>query len=176
MNDKAIVRNRAKIEAACTNARAVLNLREHGGLDALIWSHKPDETPVPRTSPKFPPALSKALAANLRSRGFRFVSSTTAYALMEAIGMIDTHLTGCHRRGSSEQIPLTRSLPEQGRVRIPPDATMTLDDHSSGGGPDLRSFARSTWLISWLVVRCDLRKTPRLSGVWGRSIPSWNKK
>ena len=109
-NDAAIVRNRAKIEAACTNARAVLKLREHGGLDGLIWSHKPDETPVPRTVSEVPtntPA-SKALAADLRSRGFRFVGPTTAYALMEAIGMVDTHLTGCHRRGSSGQYPRHR--------------------------------------------------------------------
>ena len=47
MSDGTIIRNRAKIEAACTNARAVLGLREHEGLDELIWSHKPDEAPVP---------------------------------------------------------------------------------------------------------------------------------
>lgn len=107
MNDKAIVRNRAKIEAARTNARAVLDLREHGGLDTLIWSHKPDETPVPRIVPEVPTSTpaSKALAADLRTWGFRFVGPTTACALMEAIGMVDTHLTGCHRRGSSGLYP-----------------------------------------------------------------------
>lgn len=107
MNDKAIVRNRAKIEATLTNARAVLDLREHGGLDELIWSHKPDETPVPRVVSEVPTSTpaSRALAADLRSRGFRFVGPTTAYALMQAIGMVDTHLTGCHRRGSSGQYP-----------------------------------------------------------------------
>lgn len=108
MNDEAIVRNRAKIEAARTNARAVLDLREHGGLDELIWSHKPDETPVPRVASEVPTSTpaSKALAADLRSRGFRFVGPTTAYALMEAIGMVDTHLIGCHRRGSSGRYPV----------------------------------------------------------------------
>ncbi len=111
MTDKAIVRNRAKIEAARTNARAVLELREHGGLDELIWSHKPDETPLPRVVSEVPtrtPA-SEALAAALRSKGFRFVGPTTAYALMEAIGMVDTHLIGCHRRGSSGQYPVPES-------------------------------------------------------------------
>ena len=54
MNDETIVRNRAKIEAARTNARAVLRLREDGGLDALIWSHKPEKTPVPRTVSEIP--------------------------------------------------------------------------------------------------------------------------
>jgi DNA-3-methyladenine glycosylase I len=107
MNNKAIVRNRAKIEAARANARAVLDLREQGDLDELIWSHKPNETPVPRTVSEVPTSTpaSKALAADLRSRGFRFVGPTTAHALMEAIGMVDTHLIGCHRRGSSGQFP-----------------------------------------------------------------------
>lgn len=107
MNDKGIVRNRAKIEAARTNAQAVLDLREHGGLDELIWSHKPDETPIPRIVSEVPTSTSasKALAADLRAKGFRFVGPTTAHALMEAIGMVDTHLTGCHRRGSSGQYP-----------------------------------------------------------------------
>lgn len=107
MRDAAIVRNRAKIEAARTNARAVLALRGHGGLDELIWSHKPDETPVPRVVSDVPASTpaSKALAADLRANGFRFVGPVTAHALMEAIGMIDTHLTGCHRRGSSGQYP-----------------------------------------------------------------------
>lgn len=103
MGDTAIVRNRAKIEAARTNARAVLALREHGGLDALIWSHRPERTPRPRTVAEVPTSTpaSRALAKDLRGRGFRFVGPTTAYALMEAIGMVDTHLLGCHRRGSS---------------------------------------------------------------------------
>lgn len=103
MKDNGIIRNRAKIEAAIGNARAVLELRERGGLDELIWSHKPGETPVPRIVSDVPtrtPA-SERLAEDLRSRGFRFVGPTTAYALMEAIGMVDTHLVGCHRRGSS---------------------------------------------------------------------------
>ena len=54
MNDETIVRKQAKIEAARTNARAVLRLREDEGLDALIWSHKPEKTPVPRTVSEIP--------------------------------------------------------------------------------------------------------------------------
>ncbi|GLU48271.1 DNA-3-methyladenine glycosylase I [Nocardiopsis ansamitocini] len=103
MGDAAIVRNRAKIVAARTNAQAVQRLRVHGGLDALIWSHAPEETPAPRTDSEVPTSTpgSLALAKDLRSRGFRFVGPTTAYALMEAIGMVDTHLLDCHRRGLS---------------------------------------------------------------------------
>lgn len=105
MKDRTIVRNRKKIEAARTNAQAVLDLREHEGLAQLIWSHKPDKSPVPRVVGEVPTSTptSEALAANLRRRGFRFVGPTTAFALMEATGMVDTHLTGCHRRGSSGQ-------------------------------------------------------------------------
>jgi len=101
--DAAIVRNRAKIEAARANARAVIELREHGGLDRLIWSHQPARTPTPRLSSEVPTSTpeSKALAADLRAHGFVFVGPTTAQALMEAIGLIDTHLVACHRRGSS---------------------------------------------------------------------------
>ena len=101
--DTSIVRNRAKIEAARTNARAVLALRDQGGLDRLIWSHQPRQTPEPRSTADVPTSTpaSKALARELRSYGFSFVGPTTSYALMEAIGMVDTHLMGCHRRGSS---------------------------------------------------------------------------
>lgn len=107
MADAGIVRNRAKILAARTNAQATIALREHGGLDALIWSHKPADTPTPRTVAEVPTSTpgSKALAADLRSRGFVFVGPTTAYALMEAIGMVDTHLLGCHRRGARSSHP-----------------------------------------------------------------------
>ncbi|WP_067966041.1 DNA-3-methyladenine glycosylase I [Nocardiopsis trehalosi] len=103
MGDAAIVRNRAKIEAARSNARAAIDLRADGGLDALIWSHLPAATPAPRTTAEVPTvsAGSRALARDLRARGFRFVGPTTAHALMEAIGLIDTHLLDCHRRATS---------------------------------------------------------------------------
>lgn len=102
MGDAAIVRNRAKIEAARTNARATVALRDDGGLDSLIWSYSPERSPEPRTTADVPTTSpeSKALARDLKSRGFAFVGPTTAYALMEAIGMVDAHLVGCHRRGA----------------------------------------------------------------------------
>jgi DNA-3-methyladenine glycosylase I len=101
--DEGIVRNRRKIEAAVTNARATLALRGHGGLAELIWSFQPDVTPEPRTLDEVPTMSeeSKALAAALRGRGFVFVGPTTMYALMEAVGIIDTHLVDSYRRGSS---------------------------------------------------------------------------
>ena len=104
MGDARIVRNRAKIEAARVNARAVVALREDGGLDRLIWSHRPAPAPAPRTMADLAASTpeSKALSADLRSRGFAFVGPTTAHALMEAIGLIDAHLAGCHRRGAPQ--------------------------------------------------------------------------
>ncbi|HEV2128663.1 MAG TPA: DNA-3-methyladenine glycosylase I [Thermomicrobiales bacterium] len=107
MDNTAIVRNCAKIEAARTNARATVALRDEGGLDTLVWSHQPETTPMPRT-PKEVPTVSpesKALAKALKTKGFVFVGPTTAHALMEAIGLIDTHLAGCHRRGCSGLFP-----------------------------------------------------------------------
>ncbi len=101
MANRAIVRNRAKIEAARTNARAVIDLRAHGGLDRFVWSHRPERSPAPRVASEVPTRSpeSVALADALKRRGFRFVGPVTAHALMEATGMIDTHLLGCHRRG-----------------------------------------------------------------------------
>ncbi|MDO4887845.1 MAG: DNA-3-methyladenine glycosylase I [Actinomycetaceae bacterium] len=103
MADASIVRNRAKIRAAITNARATVALREKGGLSDFVWSFKPDRTPRPQTADDVPSlsAESKALAKALRGEGFVFVGPTTMFALMEAIGIIDTHLVGSHRRGSS---------------------------------------------------------------------------
>ena len=103
MTDASIVRNRQKITAARTNVLATIALRQQGGLDALIWSHKPETTPAPRTVADVPASTpeSTALAKELRSHGFVFVGPTTACALMDAIGIVDAHLVGCHRRGSS---------------------------------------------------------------------------
>lgn len=101
--DAGIVRNRQKILAAIGNARATIALREDVGLSALIWSFQPDETPQPRRFEEIPTTSpeSVALSKELRRRGFAFVGPTTMFALMEAIGIIDTHLIGSHRRGSS---------------------------------------------------------------------------
>jgi DNA-3-methyladenine glycosylase I len=103
--DAGIVRNRAKVDAAIVNARAVLELREtvDGGLDALFWSHAPATSPVPKTMGDVPPtpAESVALAKSLKRHGFVFVGPTTAYAAMQACGVVDDHLAGCHRRGAA---------------------------------------------------------------------------
>lgn len=103
LGEPAIIRNRAKIEATISNARATLALRDGGGLPALVWSHRPASTPRPRTLAEIPSTSpeSVSLARDLRAAGFRFVGPTTAFALMEAIGMVDTHLVGSHRRGAS---------------------------------------------------------------------------
>lgn len=98
--DTAIVRNRAKIEAAVANARAMLELPD--GLAALVWRHADPDAPAPRTTADVPASTpgSKALAGELKRHGFRFVGPTTAYALMQACGLVDDHLVGCHRRGA----------------------------------------------------------------------------
>ncbi|MCH8570132.1 DNA-3-methyladenine glycosylase I [Nesterenkonia sp. AY15] len=103
LDDAGIIRHRGKITATIGNARATLALRDRGGLSALIWSYKPEQTPVPQTMEQVPTrsAESEALARRLKAEGFRFVGPTTAFALMEAIGMVDTHLVGSHRRGAS---------------------------------------------------------------------------
>ena len=103
--DARIVRNRAKVLATITNARATVRLRDtvDGGLAGLVWSYRPELTPRPHRFADIPTQSeqSVALAGDLKRRGFRFVGPTTMYALMEAIGIIDTHLVGSHRRGSS---------------------------------------------------------------------------
>ncbi|WP_392468518.1 DNA-3-methyladenine glycosylase I [Arsenicicoccus cauae] len=103
MGDAGIVRNRRKIEATITNARATVALRREGGLPELVWSHRPAATPAPRTLAEIPTTSpeSVALSRALKARGFRFVGPTTMHALMEALGIIDTHLVDSHRRGSS---------------------------------------------------------------------------
>lgn len=103
MADAGIVRNARKVHATIANARATVALRDDGGLPALIWSFRPATTPAPTTFADVPTvsAESVALAKELRRRGFSFVGPTTMYALMEAIGIVDTHLVGSHRRGTS---------------------------------------------------------------------------
>jgi len=102
--DPGIVRNRAKIEATVANARAVRELDEP--LSDLLWSFAPEQ---PRPAPETPadvPAVtteSTALAKELKRRGFRFVGPTTAYALMQATGMVNDHLAGCWVRGQNRR-------------------------------------------------------------------------
>ncbi|MGB8386495.1 DNA-3-methyladenine glycosylase I [Mycobacterium sp.] len=97
MADQGIVRNRAKIEATIANARAAADLGTPQDLSELLWSFAPSPRPRPADGSEIPSATdeSKAMARELRRRGFRFVGPTTAYALMQATGMVDDHIRGC---------------------------------------------------------------------------------
>jgi DNA-3-methyladenine glycosylase I len=103
MNDAGIVRNRRKIEATIVNARAALALQQAhgpGALDALVWSHAPVAgRPRPHAMSDLVPISpeSSALSKALKARGFVFVGPTTMHAAMQACGLIDDHLVGCHR-------------------------------------------------------------------------------
>jgi len=101
MTDAAIVRNRPKIRAAVTNARAVVRLRDHGGLDALMWSFAPVGHARPSAPADVPATTTEsvALANALKRNGFAFVGPTTAYASMQACGLVNDHLAGCERGG-----------------------------------------------------------------------------
>ncbi|WP_448856032.1 DNA-3-methyladenine glycosylase I [Corynebacterium camporealensis] len=103
LNNAGIVRNKAKILAAINNAQATIKLRDKGGLVDFVWSFQPDETPHPHTVDEIPTKSPESLALSkaLRKEGFTFVGPTTMYALMEASGIVDTHLVDSHRRGSS---------------------------------------------------------------------------
>jgi DNA-3-methyladenine glycosylase I len=100
MENEGIIRARAKIEATRNNASAAIALREDGGLVELITSSAPGLSPEPETHAEVPTSSleSAALAKELRSRGFKFVGPTNMYALMEATGLVNTHLVGCFRR------------------------------------------------------------------------------
>jgi DNA-3-methyladenine glycosylase I len=104
MNDAGIVRNNAKVDAAIANAKAVLQLRSSGGLDALVWSHAPTgRRRAPRSFDDVPASTgeSVALAKALKRAGFAFVGPTTAYAAMQACGLVNDHLVGCHARAAA---------------------------------------------------------------------------
>jgi DNA-3-methyladenine glycosylase I len=103
MDEPRIVRNRRKIDAAILNARATVALREAGGLPAFVDSFAPEQPPAPTTSEEMVATSpgSVALSKALKKRGFAFVGPTTMHALMEAIGIFDPHLVGCHRRSDA---------------------------------------------------------------------------
>nr|WP_123678854.1 DNA-3-methyladenine glycosylase I [Couchioplanes caeruleus] len=95
MGDTGIVRNRMKVDAALHNAKVAANLST--GLSDLLWSYAPPPGPRPPTRAHVPALTpeSTAMAKDLKKRGFKFVGPTTAYALMQATGMVDDHVTGC---------------------------------------------------------------------------------
>ena len=96
--DPGIVRNRAKIDATVTNARAILD-HVPEGLTELLWSFAPAEHQRPASMADIPAQTpeSKAMAKELKRRGFAFVGPTTAYAMMQATGMVDDHVAECFR-------------------------------------------------------------------------------
>jgi DNA-3-methyladenine glycosylase I len=106
LGDADIVRNRAKIEATIANARAIVALRAEGeSLVDLVWSHAPAPRPAPGSLAALDSTTgeSRALAKALKARGFRFVGPTTAYAAMEACGLVNDHLADCEQREEVER-------------------------------------------------------------------------
>jgi DNA-3-methyladenine glycosylase I len=99
MADAGIVRNRLKINATITNARALLELAE-GEFTELLWSFRPAEHTAPKTLSDVPATTpeSVAMSKTLKKKGFVFVGPTTAYALMQAAGIVNDHLNGCIAR------------------------------------------------------------------------------
>ncbi|AYV29755.1 DNA-3-methyladenine glycosylase I [Streptomyces sp. CJ_13] len=104
--DEGIIRNRAKIAATLANAK-VLAGWEPGELDALIWSHAPEPGRAPRSIADVPAvtAESTALSKDLKKAGIRFVGPTTAYALMQACGLVNDHLAACVSRETAAPPP-----------------------------------------------------------------------
>ncbi|MFE9258811.1 DNA-3-methyladenine glycosylase I [Streptomyces sp. NPDC006879] len=108
LGDTGIIRNRLKIEATLANARTLAEWAP-GELDQLIWSHAPDpasRSSAPTTTAEVPAVTpeSTALAKALKKRGIRFVGPTTAYALMQACGLVDDHLADCAYRRSTQTL------------------------------------------------------------------------
>lgn len=104
MTDAGIVRNRAKILATIGNAALVRDMAP-GELDALMWSFAPAPKPRPRDFSEVPATTpaSDAMSKTLRKEGFRFVGSTTMYALMQSSGMVDDHVVGCWRADATRE-------------------------------------------------------------------------
>lgn len=109
MNDAGIVRNRLKIESAISNARLFLDLQDsHGSFSNYLWGFlegKPIQNAwrrldqIPATTPQ-----SDAISKDMKQRGFRFFGSTICYAHMQAMGMVNDHLTSCFRHGECRDI------------------------------------------------------------------------
>jgi DNA-3-methyladenine glycosylase I len=121
MADPGIVRNRLKIEATIDNARALLKLQERTSLAAFIWGfidgrpqinkHRAFGT-VPAETP-----TSKTISKGLKAEGFRFVGPTTVYAFMQAVGMVNDHLVGCHRHEPCARLQAAFKAPAPPQAR-----------------------------------------------------------
>ena len=101
--DASIIRHRGKIESTIHNAQRALEvIEERGSLAAYFWSFEPRRRPAPRPMPSHTP-LSTALSKDLKQRGFTFVGPTTAYAFMQAMGLVNDHDPGCPARQRCER-------------------------------------------------------------------------
>jgi DNA-3-methyladenine glycosylase I len=112
--DAGIVRHRGKIEAAISNARATIALREAGTpLPELVWAHRTETGAAPRSPADWPSTTpaAVALAKALRQAGYRFVGPTTVYAAMQACGVVNDHLVTCPSREAAEQARAAAQLP-----------------------------------------------------------------
>ena len=113
MQDTRVIRHRRKLDAIVQNAKATVALRDHEPLSELIWRHRPEPRPAPETWDDLVEAPeAKALAKELKRRGFTFVGPTTVYALMEAAGLVNDHLASCPARA-----PVERAQAEDRDVR-----------------------------------------------------------
>jgi DNA-3-methyladenine glycosylase I len=106
--DAGIVRHRGKIDAVINNARRAVELvQAEGSLAAYVWRFEPEAGPArPDRAGLAPPATtaaSKALAKDLKGRGWRFVGPTTAYAFMQAMGLVNDHRSGCDARAQVDR-------------------------------------------------------------------------
>ncbi len=108
MQDAGIVRNRLKIEGTVLSARAYLEVMEKGpGFSTLLWDYRRRQAqgqPLPQTIKQVPAEtpLSQKMFKDLAGRGFKFVGPTIVYAFMQAVGMVNDHLTTCHRHSDAE--------------------------------------------------------------------------
>jgi DNA-3-methyladenine glycosylase I len=114
LDDPGIIRHRGKIAATIANAQSTMRLAAQGiSLAALLWRHEPSARPAPKTLSDLPASTpeSRALSAELRRQGFRFVGETTAYAAMQSLGLVNDHLEGCHCRATTESARANFDVP-----------------------------------------------------------------
>ncbi len=119
VTDAGIVRHRGKIEAAITNARAVLGLHARGlSLAGLVWSHRPATETAPTSAGDLEAstAQSKRLSRQLREHGFAFVGPTTVYSAMQSLGVVNDHLIGCEWREVCEADRRLFATPSEHRI------------------------------------------------------------
>lgn len=115
--DAGIIRHRGKIEAAISNAKVYLELRERMSLSAFLWDFV-DGTPVQNSFARLDniptqTEVSKAMAKALKMEGFRFCGPTTVYAFMQSVGMVNDHLVGCHRHAPCAELACAFKAPRE---------------------------------------------------------------